>query len=271
MRRVTGYGGRLVIDAPSAVGAEIARAGGPESSSASSLASGPASRPALEAGQVHELLAAEADGVPRAMAVWLARAGTPGGAAKDGARDGARDGAGRAAAASAAGVTKPATADARAGAVVWCDPEGHLYPPAMRAAGLSLDRVYLLRPKSHAETVWALAECLGCRGVSVVIAAPGRLTAVEARRLQLAAERGGGVGILLRRPGDTPHAARTRWLVRPAPGDALTQRWRLRRVHGHGRPTEDIVVEVNRETHHVRTADVLADRPGQTASADTAG
>src|SRR2546423_471989 len=64
---------------------------------------------------------------------------------------------------------------------------------------------------------------------------PPRLTRVGARRLQLAAEAGGGVGLLLRPARSAQHyAAATRWLVAPTCGEASVQRWRVELVHGHG-------------------------------------
>ena len=51
-----------------------------------------------------------------------------------------------------------------------------------------MGQIFLLRPKSPQEEIWALAECLGCKGVSVTIAQPPPLSRIEARRLQLAAE-----------------------------------------------------------------------------------
>ena len=190
--------------------------------------------PTLESGHVHELLSTA--GTPRTVAAWLSRAAL------------------------------------QTEAVVWCEPNNGPYPPALAAMGLSPRRVHLLRPKNDVEAVWAITEALRCRAVGVTIATVPRLTPVEARRLQLAAEHGGGLGLLIRRPDAAIHAARTRWLVRPELGSPLTQRWRLRLVHGHGRPTDqDLLLEVNRETHHVRATAVLADRPNQTASARTAG
>ena len=155
------------------------------------------------------------------------------------------------------------------GMVVWSDPAGDLYPPALAAAGLDLSRLLVLRPPGPREEVWAISECLRCPGVSAVVAAPPRLTRVEARRLQLAAERGGGVGLLMRAWGRADvYAAATRWLVTPAPGDAAAQRWDVQLVHGHGgRVGASIVLEVCRETSAVRAVEQLADRPAATATA----
>jgi protein ImuA len=150
------------------------------------------------------------------------------------------------------------------GAIVWCDPQRTLYPPAVRNGGIPLERLILLRPRNDAEAIWAVAECLRCRGVDAIIAAPARLTQVEARRLQLAAEAGGGAGILIRPQGraSTHYAAATRWLVTPAPGKPSVQRWKIQLLHGHGgRVGESVLLEVNRETHHVRASEALADRP----------
>ncbi len=112
-------------------------------------------------------------------------------------------------------------ADDQAGRpLVWCDPYGLFYPPAAAALGVALGQVYVIRP-GREQALWATAECLRCPGVGAVVASlPERLSQVDARRLQLAAEKGGGVGLMLRpwRRGmaNDIYAAATRWLVRPA-------------------------------------------------------
>jgi len=99
--------------------------------------------------------------------------------------------------------------------IIWSDPRGEIYPPALAALGFDLTKVYLLHSKSAVDESWAVTECLRCRGVGVVIASPGRLSRIEARRLQLAAERGGSVGLLLRPTGRGAGRPGRR---KPAPG-----------------------------------------------------
>ena len=124
-------------------------------------------------------------------------------------------------------------------AVIWIDPLRTIYPPVVVAAGIPQDRFYLLRPRS-ADLVRAAVECLRCEGVATVIAMlPPRMSRVEVRRLQLAAERGKSMGVFLRdaRGGVAPdvYAATSRWLISPAPGERTVQRWHVRLIHGHGR------------------------------------
>jgi hypothetical protein len=155
------------------------------------------------------------------------------------------------------------------GRVVWCDPHKEIYPPALASMEIPLEKLFLLRPKSARDEIWALAECLSCKGVSVTLAQPPPLSRIEARRLQLAAERGGGVGILIRPEGAASihHAAATRWRVEPATGERTLQRWKVQLVHGHGgllhRP---VYLECSRdryEVHRVRATDQLGDRAAE--------
>jgi len=154
------------------------------------------------------------------------------------------------------------------GSIVWCDPQRKLYPPAVATLGMPLDRLFLLRPKTIADENWAIAECLRCRGVSATIASPRRLSRIEARRFQLAAERGGGIGILLRPFDRNAHvyAAATRWLVAPARGERTIQRWKIQLIHGHGgRIGQSVILEHHREhnsiqVHTLRAIEQLADR-----------
>jgi hypothetical protein len=153
--------------------------------------------------------------------------------------------------------------------IIWSDPRRDLYPPALAAMGFDLSRVYLLRPDNDADEAWAIAECLRCRGVAAVVAAPRFMSRIEARRLQLAAERGGSVGILLRRTGrgDDVYAAATRWKVAPHPGEPTVQRWTIQLLHGHGgRVHQSVILEWNREDHSVRAVEKLSDRQAPPAA-----
>lgn len=128
-------------------------------------------------------------------------------------------------------------AEGKAATVIWIDPDRRFYPPAARSAGIDLSRLYLIHPKP-ADLVWTLSDCLRCREVTAVVAPVGsRLSRVEVRRIQLAAEHGNTVAVLLRSrgKGDDIYAAATRWQVAPLPGDRLTQRWSMEFLHGQGR------------------------------------
>jgi len=140
--------------------------------------------------------------------------------------------------------------------------------------GFDLSKVYLLRAAAGPDETWAVAECLRCRGVGAVIASPRVLSRIDARRLQLAAERGGSVGILLRQTGrgDDVYAAATRWKVAPHPGEPTVQRWTIQLLHGHGgRVGTSLILEWNREDHSVRAVEKLPDRQTTPAADRTRG
>jgi len=152
--------------------------------------------------------------------------------------------------------------------ICWCDPTREIYPPALANHGIALTHLFLLHPHGPRDLLWAISESLRCKGVAAVVAAPPRLSRVMARRLQLSAERGGGVGILLRStnaPGIDCYAAATRWLVRPQPGERTVQRWNVQLIHGHGGCIgQTVILEASRENHSVRALESLAHRPLET-------
>jgi protein ImuA len=161
------------------------------------------------------------------------------------------------------------------GLIVWADPHRELYPPALIRFGLPLDRVLVLRSRRAQDELWAVREALACKGVAASICGVRSLSMVQARQLQLAAERGGGVGILLRSftKATTSYAATTRWLVEAAPGDADIQRWKIQLIHGHGgRIGQGVLLEIDRATHRIeahplRAPEVLAGGPREAAAA----
>ncbi|MGD0541707.1 MAG: hypothetical protein ABSB33_09340 [Tepidisphaeraceae bacterium] len=191
---------------------------------------------AFQYGAVHELLWQGRSALPRSFALLLAKA-----------------------------------AQTEGGVIVWSDPRRELNPPALSAAGIDLRRLLLLRCANRSEEIWTLAECLRCRGVSATVAAVQCLSRIEARRLQLAAERGGGVGLFMRpyTPGiSSYYAAATRWLIQPAPGSDQVQRWNVQLLHGHGGQIGKVLLlEVDRETRALHASAAMADRSAAPAPA----
>jgi protein ImuA len=164
--------------------------------------------------------------------------------------------------------------------LIWSDPGNEIYPPALAALGIPFDRLFLLKPKTPQDQLWAVTQCLACKSVGATVAMIPRLNRIQARRLQLAAERGGGVGLILRPyaprlASSKEHAAATRWLIQPAPGERTVQRWKIQLIHGHGGLTyRPVYLEYHRDrntdnhtddpTDRVRATDRLAHRPPKT-------
>lgn len=166
----------------------------------------------------------------------------------------------------AALLAHAATAN-RQGAIIWSDSRRELYLPALSSL-IPLDRLFVLRVSNPDRELAAICESLRCKSVAATIAAPSRLSRIETRRLQLAAERGNGIALLIRQAKSSSiYAAATRWRVRPALGNELVQRWTLQFIHGHGGQTgKSVLIEVPRDTINpnlVRAIDPMAHRQDQ--------
>ena len=157
------------------------------------------------------------------------------------------------------------------GAVVVLDRTGEFYPLAAVAQGIEPARLIVVHPANKADHIWALDQALRCPAVAAVVAWPesldGKLDGRTFRRLQLAAEQGGGLGLLIRPESvrGQPSWADVRLLVEPLPSTSSYGR-RMRVVllrcrggghHvGHHVPMVVVVVgeqtvevEIDHETH----------------------
>lgn len=105
------------------------------------------------------------------------------------------------------------------GALVVIDERREFYPPAALHLGLNLQRTIIIHPRNHQETAWALEQTLRCGGAAVTLAWVERLSDRLCRRLQLAAEQGARLGLLLRSAPAlrAPCWADLRWFVQPVP------------------------------------------------------
>ena len=161
------------------------------------------------------------------------------------------------------------------GTLVVLDSRCEFYPPAAVRLGIEPQNLILVRAGSQADNRWALDQALRCPGVAAVLAWPQKIDGRTFRRLQLAAEEGGGLGLLIRPPAarEEPSWADVRLLVEPLPvgplpvgtlpvGPLLNCKRRVRihllRCHGaaSGRSMD---LEIDDETHTLHLAAQLAD------------
>jgi protein ImuA len=157
------------------------------------------------------------------------------------------------------------------GQVLWAARRGDLYAPGAPAFGVDPDRLLMARAGDDAGVLWAMEEALRCPELAGVVGEVGQLDRTAARRLQLAAEAGGVMGLtLLRRRvaprgRQDPSAAATRWRVgaRPGRADGLGRtaraRWHLDLVRARGGHPTDFEVEWDDATGDFALAAALCD------------
>jgi len=102
---------------------------------------------------------------------------------------------------------------------------GHVYGVGCDLFGVDMARLFVVRAMTPRDALWAMEEALKTQGVVAVIgelAEEGRSADLTTtRRLSLAAQKGGGLALLLRqRPAVQPSAAATRWSVAAVAGAA---------------------------------------------------
>ena len=115
------------------------------------------------------------------------------------------------------------------GKVLWCVTRPDLFAPALAQAGLDPDRVIYVEAGDEKTVLACFEEGLRHGGLGAVVAEVARLSMTASRRLQLAAESSGTIGIAVRRwrrqteaaDFGQPTAAVTRWRVSALPSAPL--------------------------------------------------
>jgi len=183
------------------------------------------------------------------------------------------------------------------GALVVIDPQHNFYPPAAVAGGLDLQRMIVVRRAQRKQdqrdkqsqrkkqgpwgkqSQWALDQALRCPHVAAVIAWPQQLDSHVFRRLQLAVETSGCLGLLVRPAAAQRESswADVRLLISPvahAPAsdkrnnaahtESVALSWRLKiellRCRG-GSTQRKVDLEIDE-----RTGDIHAAHPGNLAT-----
>jgi protein ImuA len=107
------------------------------------------------------------------------------------------------------------------GHVLWCVTRQDLFAPALAQASLTPDRVIYVEAGDEKSALACFEEALRHRKLGAVVAEVAHLSMIASRRLQLAAEDSGVIGLALRRWRRQAKAAE---LVQPT---ASTTRWRV--------------------------------------------
>jgi cell division inhibitor SulA len=103
------------------------------------------------------------------------------------------------------------------------------YPPAAAQWDVPLGRLIVVRTRGVFDALWVCEQALRCGAVAAVVLSLRHLESHVSRRLQLAAEAGGGLALLIRtedRAGHTFAASRLR--IEPVPVAADTEARRVR-------------------------------------------
>jgi hypothetical protein len=145
--------------------------------------------------------------------------------------------------------------------LVLVDGRGWFYPPAARALGVDLAHVILVRPTSRSDGQAALDQALRCTAVGAVLGWCDRLNAAEAQRLKLAAEAGGGLGLILRPLGAArgPSFADLRLRIAPLVSTETARRVQIEVLRWRGgKEGQTLIVEIDDEAGDVRLPAGLA-------------
>ncbi|MEN3747315.1 protein ImuA [Sphingomonas sp. HF-S3] len=161
------------------------------------------------------------------------------------------------------------------GPVLWVVRRHDLFAPGVSQSGLSAGRLIYAEAADDAEMLAIMEEGLRHRGLGAVIGEAKRADMTATRRLQLAAEGGRTIALLMMRhiretsdPLRLPSAAITRWRVTSAPSTPLPgtvpgvgrARWMLDLVRQKGGEPFSQLVEACDETGRCALPAALVDR-----------
>jgi protein ImuA len=154
-----------------------------------------------------------------------------------------------------AGIAARACSEGQ-GTILWIRSKPDLFAPALEQAGLPPHRLIHAECRRNEDLLAAMEEGLRHGGLSAVVAEIGVASMTATRRIQLAAEDGGTIGLMLKRwrrsgqdPLALPSAAATRWRIGCVPSGELPAsgvsrpRWKVELVRQRGGLADEWILE----------------------------
>ncbi|NNM78290.1 protein ImuA [Sphingomonas sp. ID1715] len=140
------------------------------------------------------------------------------------------------------------------GTVLWVVSRRDLFAPGLALAGLPPERLLIAEAGRDEDVLAVMEEGLRHGALAAVVGEVGRAGLTETRRLQLAAEEGGTMALMLRRwrkadPLAEPSTAITRWRIGPAPSVPLPTAgvgppcWTIELARQRGGPGFSLITE----------------------------
>lgn len=164
------------------------------------------------------------------------------------------------------------------GQVLWCVTRPDLFAPALEQAGLASDRVIYVEAGDETAVLGSFEEGLRHGGLGAVVGEIARLSMTASRRLQLAAEESGTIGLAIRRwrrqaeaaDFGQPTAATTRWRITALPSTPLPvagvgrARWSVELIRCRAGECAEFELEACDETGRLALPADLAERSSST-------
>jgi hypothetical protein len=159
------------------------------------------------------------------------------------------------------------------GPLIVIDPQHSFYPAAAALLKVQPDSLTVVRPCSRIDALWALEQSLRCRAAGAVLSMLEHISSREYRRLQLAAEHGSTIGLLVRCGSSRQQAtwADVRFRVDGIPviSPAYVRRLKLHLLHAKGCYREStMTLDICDDTGAVR---VVSELPCSAISSRAAG
>lgn len=166
------------------------------------------------------------------------------------------------------------------GTVLWALRRRDLFAPGLALAGLGPNRVIYAECGSDEDVLAVMEEGLRHGGLAAVVGEASRVAMASTRRLQLAAEEGGTMALMLKRwrrggedPLAVPSSAMTRWRIGSVPSGALPvecvgrPRWRIDLARQRGGESFTLIMEGTDAKGRLALPARSGDRPDQAGGA----
>ena len=148
--------------------------------------------------------------------------------------------------------------------IFFIDTQHDLYPPGVAQLGVPLERLIVVRVSATRDALWTCEQALRCRAIAAVVLPMRSVDPQVSRRLQLAAEAGESLGILIcQEQHDGGTFAATRLRLEPRVGHVGTRRMAIAVLKQRaGAPSEPFVVEWPDAANFVPVSALSVDRAG---------